>query len=436
MKEFSQIIDGILARHRRNLADRANLDQRLEEIRQYIDPHLPPFTTIPIFGDDYPPRLDDTAVDAAGKYAQAIHRAMTPAGIGWIQFEPIDPQWGDDWGMRKRASDAERAVANGLDQSNFQAEIEPFWRMYATAGTAFVDLYDRENRGGYHFRAYSSVGVSLFDDAEGRVDARGREVEMTARQIAAKGWQIAGTKVQQSIDSNRPDDKYKVLHWVGPDDDIQTLRHKGMKYVSLYILMDDKHLLNPGEGGRLEGFEEFPTFVGRHTRVAMDNLGRSRSFDILARVKELNWICNLWRQGIELSVLGFFKNKEGNQWTSKTGADQQRIRGGDIVYFPRPDDLQPMNAPGNYGLAYQEIQTRQEQIKEHFFYTILTQRMQKYNMTQLEVLQAQRQEADTLAQQLSNGYNDVLVPMAERLLEIKMRAGEVEWPKTAMVQAA
>ncbi len=436
MKPMQELIDGIIARHQRALADRTNLDSQLEEIRQYIDPHLPPFTSTPIVGDDFPPRVDDTAVDAAGKYAQAIQRAMTPAGIQWIQFEPTEPRWGEDWGVRERISEAERAVINGIDQSNFHAEIEPFWRTYATAGTALIDVYDYKNRGQFQFSSYSTVGVSLFDDAEGRVDARGREVEMTARQIQQRGWKITGTKAERAIQEKRIDEKFKILHWVGPDEDMQTLRHRGMDYVSLYILLDDKHLLNPGEGGRLEGFEEFPTFVGRHTRVAMDNLGRSRAFTILARVKELNWLCSLWRRGIELAIMGFYKNAEGNEWTSKTGSEQNTIRGGDILYFEQPDRLEPMNAPGNFGLAFEEINTRQEQIKEHFFYTILTQRMQKYNMTQLEVLQAQRQEADTLAQQLSNGYNDVLVPMAERLLSIKMRAGEVDWPRVAAIPAA
>lgn len=433
---MDEILNEILQRHESNLAERSMLNSQLEEIRQYVDPTLPTFTSLPVAGEDLPPRLDDTAVDAAENYCRAIHRAMTPAGLAWVQFEHEDPQWDWDWSQRQRLSRAEQVIQNSLDQSNFQAAMQPFWKMFGVTGTAFLHIDDRGNQGRFWFDAYSTAGVSFWDNADGLVDTIGREIVMTARQISQKDWNWQGVpEIAEAMNSGKKDHKFTVLHWIAPNENGWRMRNSSQKFVSLYILKgaNQSTVLNERDG-RFEGYEEFPVMVGRQIRVACDNVGRSRAFSIMGRIKELNYICALWRKGIELSILGFFKNRDGNEW-NKTG-DPTKINGGDILNFEQPDMFEPAFAPVNYGLAYQEIQTRQEQIREHFFWQELNLRREKYNMTTMELMQAQTQQSDLLAQQLSGAYDEVIRPMMERLLAIKMRSGEIEWPRAAAIEAA
>jgi hypothetical protein len=429
---MKELIEIILARHERQLTGRAALDAQLEQIRRYIDPFLPPFTSAPMAGEDLPKCCDDTAISAADNYVQAIHRAITPSGLDWVQFEPEDPTLKEDWEERQRQTTAERIIQHGLDNSNFQAQMNIFWRQYGNAGTAFIHVDDFNNTGNFLFSAFSSVGVSFWENADGIIDSICREVRMTARQVGqnaqSKGWKIEGTKAAASLANNKPDEEHVVLHYIGANDDIVPMRSQSAKYVSLFIDKDSKTAMNAdGTGKRWEGYEEFPVLAGRQIRVMGDPLGRSRAFSILERVKELNRICWYWDKGILTSILGFYKDREDN-YKRKTG-DPKKINAGDTLYFDDPSIHEEAHTPANYGLAWQEILNRKEEIKEHFFWSDINMRKEKYNMTTLELMQAQTQLAGLLSQQVLSGNNEVIVPMMERCLAIKMRSGEIEWPR-------
>lgn len=428
--DASGLVKTVVEQHRRFLSARSEWDAQLQDIKRYIAPGLPNFTHESRDGERPTPRLDDTGVRAARRLIDAIHMAVTPPTLPWAQLAWMDPQMDGVWEYRVSRQESEAATQEAFNQSNFQREIGRFWYGYPTAGTSCLYLEDLQNSGRLRFEAYSVNAVSLAEGAEGRIDTVGREYLMTARAIAER-WPAAAENpaVKQEIDAKRSDTKFRILHWVGPNDDLAPLRYKSLKYLSLVVLLErgGDALLNAPEG-QYQGYEEFPIFVGRYYTMPGETLGRSPAFDCLDDVKVLQRIQYYIDLAIPAAINPPLKDREGNLQRKSGGVDNPTIKPGDYVTFEQPELCTPLIVPANFNAADMALEEKRQAVLDQFFWDELNLRPEKKYMTAFEVQQVRGIANELLAKQISSIKEDVLDPMMERVVNILLRAGKIQLP--------
>jgi len=428
--DASGLVKTVVEQHRRFLATRSEWDSQLQDIKRYIAPGLPNFTHESRDGEKPLPRLDDTGVRAARRLVDAIHMAVTPPTLPWAQLAWADPALDQVWEYRESRQQSEGTVQEAFNQSNFQREIGRFWYGYPTAGTSCLYLEDLNNAGRLRFEAFSVNAVSLAEGAEGRIDTVGREYTMAARAIAER-WPAAREvpAIRQEIDAKRGDTRFRILHWIGPNDDLTPMRHKGLKYLSLVVLLErgGDQVLNLEEG-KYQGYEEFPVFVGRYYTMPGEVLGRSPAFDCIDDVKVLQRLQYYYDLAIPTAINPPLKDREGNLQRKSGGVDNPTIKPGDYLTFEQPELCTPLIQPANFSAAEVGLEEKRQAVLDQFFWDELNLRPEKKYMTAFEVQQVRGIANELLAKQISSIKEDVLDPMMERVVNILLRAGRIRLP--------
>lgn len=421
-------IERIIQQHGKFQADASNTYTQLDDIRKYVAPGLPLFLGERTPGDKDYPREDDTAVHASRTLGNSLHMAVTNPSLDWFSLGYVQDENESDAAKQRFRQDTEFKIRNALVHSNFQREVQKWWYIYPSAGTAILYLEEFEDR--LRFEAFSPNKVSFWESRDGRVDALAREYKMTARSLVQRWPQAANVdKVRSALDGNRWTDEFTVLHFVGKDDDVQ-VRHAGLTYASLVILLDDKIALN-AEGGAFPGYEEFPYYVGRFYQVDGEVFGRSPAWDSLEDVKVLSRVQHLYDKAIPFAINPVLKSKTGNiQGKSQKGNE---LVPGEIVNCKDPDQLQPLVIPTNFGMAELDVEKRRQAIRNQFWTDQLEIYPEKKYMTASEVERRASQVNQILAPQVAGVIEDVLDPMFERIYGILKRRGEIETPLQEVV---
>ena len=236
-------------------------------------------------------------VDATG--ALALHRfcaiadsLVTPRNDYWHGLE------GDEYVMKDRASRlwCEQTAADLFRlryaaAANFAAQNYNNWQSLGAFGNAtmYVDRFDGRWDHGQRGLRYKAVpfGETFFgENHQGKVDRIIRWFKLTAYQAVQKWgreWLPQNLVAPLEADSQWP---YNFLHCVSPrgeDYDPEALDARSLPFVSHYISLEGRCLMQPESGYRV-----FPYAVRRYDQAPNECYGRGPAQLVLPALKTLN----------------------------------------------------------------------------------------------------------------------------------------------------
>lgn len=122
---------------------------------------------------------------------------------------------------------------------------------YATFGNSSMSVEERQDKSGLRFRGWHLRDCAWAENYDGEIDTHWRQFKQTIRNLCSRerthGWSI-DKKLKDKVDKHG-DDKVNCLHVLMPIFDYDYDRKlrkkaKGRNYISLYIDMDNKHVMS------------------------------------------------------------------------------------------------------------------------------------------------------------------------------------------------
>jgi len=318
--------------------------------------------------------FDSTASYAAQRLGAVINSVMTNQASEWFMLETDNEELNDVKEVKEWLEDTTKTIRKELENSNFYTELLPLYYDLATIGTACMYIEgdasaDRELR----FSTRHIKEVYIDEDLYGQVDTVYRKTKMTARQMVQR-WDEDVCERVKAVVTDKPDTEFEVVHACFPraERDVTKKIPTEMKYASIWIDKDNKHLLSEG------GYEEFPYVVPRWDKLSGETYGRSPSYIALPDVKTLN--------AMMATLLKI----------SQKAADPAMFQSGDLegtldmspgavnVADGAETTLTPLNTGVNPPLTIQVIQMKIDRLLE-IYYNNQLQVIQGKQMTAAEV---------------------------------------------------
>ena len=297
--EEQEIIRVILQEFGQYQSWRSNFAEQWEEVAEII---LPTSRNTFFYQNFNFPGQKKTQQQIDGTTALALHRfcaiadsLVTPRNDPWHGLAAGGPN--SDYIMKNPATRLWFEQVTDLlfkfryaANANFAGQNYNNWQSLGAFGnsTMYVDSFDGRYYGGSLGLRYKSVplGETYFgENHQGKVDRMIRWFRMTAFQAAQK-WGVdalpGNLHVALKQNSHWP---WNFLHAVKPraDYDPQRLDAKGMPFVSYYMSVEGKCLLEK-EGG----YRKFPFAVSRYDQTPGEVYGRGPAQIILPAAKTLN----------------------------------------------------------------------------------------------------------------------------------------------------
>lgn len=273
----------IITKYERRWTDAATHFRYCDEMAPYLAPSRSGILSRPSQGQKQTRQVYDSTSMLAGELA-----------AHFIAGETINPA--QLWGSmtlehpRQRAQDAlnewleecrDRMMAQ-LAKSAFYGESVESKIDWLNFGTGFLlreELPQPVNRTiqgfrGFRFEAVKTGRFLIAESPDGMVDSVDRLVTMTAQMLVDRfGKDNLSEKVRGSLERNRPDDPYDIVHSVYPRslaDQRYAAGAMKMPYASCWVEKDTKHLI------RESGYLDFPGAVYRYSKTPGETFGRGR----------------------------------------------------------------------------------------------------------------------------------------------------------------
>ena len=264
-----------------------------EEVAELIDPNQR--NTFQFGSFNWPgQKKTDRQVDATGmmalsRFTSICNSLITPSTSFWHGLEADDDYVMKDRATRLWYEQMTKVLFRRryMPEANFVQQNFAKWRSIGAYGNTglFIDELDPAVSGKQGFR-YKTVpmGQLYFTvNHQGQVDGFIRWMRMTARQIKQKWPDRFPAKYQTALELQSPQ-LFDVLHRVVLRADFEPgrLDIKGKRFMSAYVAMDAKTLLQEG------GYRTFPMAVDRYEIAADEDYGRSPAMMVLPALKTLN----------------------------------------------------------------------------------------------------------------------------------------------------
>jgi hypothetical protein len=160
--------------------------------------------------------------------------------------------------------------------TNFFSQIHEFFLTLVTYGTGVFYIEEDPTLPFCTFFRNIPLEECYFEDNRfGFVDSIYREFTLTNK-VAASIWGD-NTKLQKIAEKD-PDEKINILHVVHPNED----KKQNKDYVSLYIMIDDKEILNESS------YSYFPFLVTRWVKHADSSYGYAPAHHVMPDIRLLN----------------------------------------------------------------------------------------------------------------------------------------------------
>jgi hypothetical protein len=232
--------------------------------------------------------FDATAPEALDKFVSVLEYLLTPSSKIWARLVPEDEELRKDRDTKIYFEQVTDIVFKYIYNaySGFVTQNQEVYESLGAYGNGSVWIDALKKEPGVRFRCMP-VGETYWRENHQRmIDCMYRHFWFTARQ-AAQEWpkEWLPESIQAAIDSDQPDKKFRFLHVVKPQEDMDSERvdYRGMEYVSCYIAYEHKWQI-----GEMNGFRTFPAAVARYRVRSGDLYGYGPSMDTLPAIKMLN----------------------------------------------------------------------------------------------------------------------------------------------------
>ncbi len=242
--------------------------------------------------------VDSTARTAAHRMTAGLFSFIMPAGqdLTWFEYEAQSAKDRKDDKVRTWLSTATDAVHSELLRSNFQRAMFMTLKSMVVFGTGCIALTKNKKTKGLFFRNYHLGDIFFEENDEGEIDVVFRRIRYTVRQAVLKfKLKNLSSKIQGQYKDKKFNEKHEFVHAVFPNDDVkpEKVDAAGMKFESVYIEVEEKHIVEEG------GFNRQVYLIGRLELAPNELLGRGPGHDLLPEIRMVNSMRATYIEGAE-----------------------------------------------------------------------------------------------------------------------------------------
>ena len=316
--------------------DRAPYEPRWQDIRNYLQPLMPSFTTTDVSGQSRRTEiLDNSGETFSQLLVAALDGFLTNPTTEWHVVRAKRRDVNEIASVKRYLAGANETMRYVFDtpDSGFSTELTQDYHEMVDFGTSCMFIGDRPSRLPI-FQTRNLSELLLRENSEGRIDTVFREFRLTARQ-AVQEWKNdnLSTKTRELAVSN-PGQKLGFIHAVYPNSDTWPgARHStNLPFASKFVAVDEKLFI------KSSGYHENPFIVGRWWKVAGEIFGRGPGLKALHDVKML-------QRAMRITIRGTEKMVDPAMMVANDGVlGPTRLSNNGINYI-RPDMLMGRRAP-------------------------------------------------------------------------------------------
>lgn len=425
-------VDAIIRRQGELEANRSGFDQHWQEILKRVRPQRDIMHgSQPQQGQKVAHQVfDSTAELALGRFAASMESITTPSGERWHKLVPQYPLEQDkDTKVWLEAVTDQLFRARYSTDSAFPEQASEFYQDLGSIGTACMFVDDDLARRAIRYRTIHMSQIYLAQDFQGKVDTVHRLEPMTARQLIQQFGADKVTKKVLDADAKNSEQPFRVLHCVYPRSDVQRWRWdaKGKPWVSTYLLLDEKHVLEEG------GYYDFPYMIGRYVVTTGEVYGRSPAMSALPDIKAVNemekTVLRVGQRVADPPLLALDDQSLAG-FQIRPGA----IISGGIDVNGRAT-VQALDTGANFPITLELAERRRRAINDHFLVTLFQILLEdRSQMTATEVLQRAQEKGALLAPAFKRLASEFLGPLITREVGIIARSGTFPEPPPSWLE--
>ena len=406
-------------------SDRGSWNSVWQEVADYVHPNRN-FTSTWAPGAKRNLKIyEGTAKKSKNILSAGLHSNLTSPVMPWFALRTTFALLMEIEAVKVWLEDVVECMTQAYQRSNFYQCMSQFNDDLVAWGIA--DLYQEENvgEGALTFRVDSVATSYYYENAQGMIDTKYREFELTARQALQKWPEGTISKTIQDAAKEKPDKKFKFIHAVFPREDpwYEKKDNKNMPFACVYIDVADKTIIEE------TGYHEFPDSVARWNPRSGDVYSDSPSLDALGFIKGANQMKYTLIRQAEKAVdppLDVPASYKGRIRTAPGGLNY-REKGG--------ESMKPLNMIGNLSLGYEALQEERREIEAMYFVDVflMLATMDRKTRTAYEVAQMVGEKMLVLGPVLGRYAHECLGQTIHRTFGIMARGGYLPPPPVELV---
>jgi len=418
-------VRGILRDQARMESERSGYESTWRDIDRYIDPFgAGGFLQISLGNRRVEDLYDVTAIEGLDRCTAAIAGLTIPRNqkyelVGFADKElmklPAVKRWCAHATDRKY--DCRYAPHAG-----FETQAHEDIRQECKYGTA--PLWVDEKKGvGLYYKALHLSEIWCDENYYGRIDRVHRKFEQTLRQSVDQfGLENLSDRVRTLWDDpKKRDDRHEILHMIRPNSQYENgkLGPIGKPVESAYIEPAEKHIIRRG------GYYSNPIPVSRHITGPRDKYGRSPAMKVLATVRGLQLmartVLDAGNKAVNPAYL-FHDDAQITQLISKPGG----MNPGGIDEYGRIL-VRPLEQGGSLPFGLELMNAERAVVDKSFlgeFFRLMSDPSDRQTATQ--VIETLQKEGVLIAPYIGRRETEKAYPVAERELDILMRADQID----------
>lgn len=412
-------------------ADRANVDNVLQELSEFITPNRGDFMVKRATGERRDSLLfDNTGVQSNVFFASSLQTGLTSPFTQWfnLRIKNSDPALREDYNVQvylDALNDALFDIFNspesGFNQQNHQLFLD--LGAYGTAAM-FIDA-GQDGKVRFNTRHLSEIYIE--EDHAGVVNTVYREFEFTAKQVASRwGMENLPRSFQEEI-KRGCSDKHTVYHCVMPKaefvqvyDGQLSKKAERFDFVSYYFLEEEDHTLE------MTGFHEFPFVIPRWDVLVGEIYGRGPGWQALADIRMANVMMEtMLRSSQKAADPPLMMADDGVLLPLETMPGGVNIGG--VSQDGRPL-IQPLVSGARLDINDAMVDKVRDSIRRTFFVDTLIDNPGRPQQTATEVMDRRDIRFQLMGPQLSRLRSEYLDPLINRVFALAERAGLLPEP--------
>ena len=404
-------------------SDRSNFPNLWQECADYGMPGNRQYTTKHAPGSSPEDTFQTVAESCIIELAAGLYSYMFPTDSKAFILSVDNEELTENDDVKQYLSKVTDIIHTYLTQSNFRHTFFEFLKSLSGIGTAcFYSGPGKKRAINFHSFHMSTVFIDIDDEED--VDTFFREFEYTAKQAVQKfGEDNLGELVLTAYKDPKQmsSKKFKFLHafYPNPDADGNNADALTMDYISYYVSVEDKMIIQQGDFDH-SGEPEAAYQVVRFDKDALEMYGRSPMMKMLADVKMLGQLrfirVKAWDKMCDPPLV---LPDDGSIWPLSTapGSVLHILPSGEKPFwFEFKGNLQGINDAVN--------QTTND-IKEGFFLDLFDLPQDDKQRTATEILARMEQKLRKLTPIIGRLQSELFNPLVHRIIGVLGRAGKL-----------
>lgn len=424
-----KLVKLITSRQSKLESEKANFNDRFQEVADYVCPHLEDIRGTLQPGTKKGTKIfDGTAQSASVLATDGIHGYHVSPAFPWFKYMMNRKKVNSIPEVRDWLQEIEFNMYVALNRSNFYSEMWVYIYDGFTIGT--VPIYPEEDlaESRIMFETVHPGEMFIAENKYGEIDILHRKRKMTVRQLVQMFGKDNCPHEITNLYDNQPFQKFDIIHAVFPreeyDNSLKDAKNK--KFASVWLLTVGNHIC------RISGFDSFPYHVWRYMRTGKEAYGISPAMLAMANIKGVNLIDKTMYGAAQLAV-----DPAYNIPAYLLGKVNLKPRGFNYVNSYQ-DKITPINTGNGFQVGIEWEQAKQRAIKESFHvdtFLMLANLEGRGQKTAYEVSELMAEKAAVLGAELGP-LNTQLDQILEHVYHIELAAGRMPEPPDILYEMA